>query len=48
MSGGELLQDQSSEQARQHAYVQEEAGLASDPALTIERDSGKNFNHSLL
>ena len=37
MSGGELLQDQSSEQARQHAYVEEEVGSASDPALAIER-----------
>src|SRR3974377_1286074 len=45
MSGGELLQDQSSEQARQHAYVEEEVGPASDPALTIERDAAARHDN---
>ena len=32
---GECLKKQTPEQARQYPYRQEEAGLASDPALTI-------------
>ena len=35
MRGGELLQDQPSEQAREHAYGEEEAGPAGDPALAM-------------
>jgi len=45
MRGGELLQDQSSEQAREHAYGEEEAGPASDPALAIKRDAAAPHNH---
>jgi ABC-type multidrug transport system fused ATPase/permease subunit len=45
MSGGELLQDQPSEQAREHAHGEEEAGPAGDPALTIERDAAARHDH---
>src|SRR5215469_17007139 len=45
MRGGQLLQDQPSEQAREHAYGEEEAGPAGDPALTIERDAAARHDH---
>ena len=45
MSGGELFEDQSSKQAQQHAYVEQEVGPASDPALTIERDAAARHDH---
>ena len=35
MSGGELLQDQPAEQAREHAHGQEEPVLTSDPTRSI-------------
>ena len=33
--GGELFEETPAEQPRQHAHRQEEARLASDPALTV-------------
>jgi hypothetical protein len=45
MSGLKLRQDQPSEQAREHAYGEEEAGPAGDPALTIERDAAARHDH---
>jgi hypothetical protein len=48
MSGGELVQDQPSEQARGHAHGEEEAGPAGDPALTIERDAAPGRYQAML
>src|SRR5260370_8300409 len=45
MSGGELLQDQPSEQARENTHVEEEVGSAGDPARTIKRDAAAWHDH---
>src|SRR5712671_951320 len=45
MRGGKLLQEEPSEQAREHAYGEEEAGPAGDPALAIKRDAAARHNH---
>src|SRR5229473_5123186 len=45
MSGNKLRQDQPSEQAREHAYGEEEAGPAGDPTLTVERDAAARHDH---
>lgn len=39
MDGGELLQEQASEQSGQDPHGEEEAGSAGDPLLTVEGDS---------
>ena len=39
MGGGQLLQEQSPEQPREHADGEEEAGPAGYPALAVERDA---------
>ena len=39
VGGGELLQEQSPEQPREHADGKEEAGPTRDPALAVERDA---------
>ena len=41
----ELLQEQSAEQAREHAHRQEEAGPARHPALAVERDAAARHDH---
>ena len=45
VSGGELLQDQPAEQAREHTDVEEKVGSAGDPARTIERDAAARHDH---
>src|ERR1700676_4832366 len=45
MSGGELLQDQPAEQARENTHVEEKVGSAGDPARTIERDAATRNDH---
>jgi len=45
MSGGELLQDQSPEQAREHTHREEEAGPAGDPALAVKGDATARNDH---
>ncbi len=39
------LQEQPSEQAREHAHRQEEAGSARYPALAVERDATARHDH---
>ncbi len=39
VGGGELVQEQAAEQAREHAHRQEEAGAAGDPALAVGRQA---------
>ena len=41
----QLLQEQSAEQAREHAHRQEEAGPARHPALAVERDAAARHDH---
>src|SRR5260370_31539553 len=45
MSGGELLEDQTSEQARENTQVEQEVGSAGDPARTIKRDAAAWHDH---
>src|ERR1700758_1757738 len=45
MSGGELVQEQSSKQLRQHAYRKEKIRAASDPAVAVERESAARDDH---
>ena len=45
MGGDELFQKQLAEQPREHAYGEEEAGPAGDPALAIKRDAAARHNH---
>jgi hypothetical protein len=45
MSGGELVQEQSSEQPRQHAHREEKIRPASDPAVAVERESTARHDH---
>ncbi len=45
MRGGKLRQDQPSEQTREHAHGEEEAGPAGDPALAIRRDAAARHDH---
>src|SRR5262249_42123017 len=40
-----LLQDQPSEQAREHAHGQEEVWLAGDPPRPVKRDSATRHDH---
>ena len=43
--GGELVEEQPAEQAREHAHRQEEARPARDPALAVERDAAARHDH---
>ena len=43
--GEQLLQEQPSEQAREHADRQEEAGPARDPLVAVERDAAARHDH---
>jgi len=45
MSGLKLRQDQPSEQAREHAYGEEEAGPAGDPTLAVKGDAAARHDH---
>ena len=45
ISGGEFLQEQSSEQARQHAYREQKVRAARDPAVAVERESAARHDH---
>ena len=45
VSGEKLLQEQSAEQAREHAHRQEEAGPGCHPALAVERDAAARHDH---
>src|SRR5436190_9640938 len=45
ISGGELLQEQSSEQARQDAYREKKVRAARDPAVAVERESAARHDH---
>jgi hypothetical protein len=43
--GEQPLQKQPSEQAREHAHRQKEAGPARHPALAVERDAAARHDH---
>ena len=45
VGGGELLQEQASEQSRQYSHGQEEARPARDPAPAVERDAAAGYDH---
>ena len=45
MGGHELLQEQSPEQAGEHAHREEEARPARHPALAVERDAAARHDH---
>src|ERR1700757_4589047 len=45
VSSGELVEQQSPEQSRQHAYRQEEVRSAFDPALAVEREAAPRHDH---
>src|ERR1700747_2284770 len=45
VGGEQFLQEQPSEQAREHAHRQEEAGPARHPALTVERDAAARHDY---
>ena len=45
MSGNELLQEQSAEQAREHAHREEEARPAGDPLGAVEREPTPRHDH---
>ena len=45
VGGEQPLQEQPSEQAREHAHRQEEAGAARYPALAVERDAAARHDH---
>ena len=45
MGGDELLQEQSAEQAREHAHGEEESGPAGHPTLAVGRDAAARHDH---
>ena len=44
VSGAELFQEQPSKQSREYPHRQEEAGLAGDPAFTIQRQTTAGYD----